>query len=66
MLEIKEDEGGSTYRLIYTVRFPLYIYALHVFQKKSHRGSETPKSEVETVHARLATAEKDYEQIKSG
>ena len=34
VLEIKEDEDGSTYRLIYTVRFPRYLYALHVFQKR--------------------------------
>ncbi len=60
VLEIREDEDGSTYRLVYTVRHPNYIYALHAFQKKSHHGSETSKSDTDLIQTRLASAENDY------
>ncbi len=60
MLEIVEDDLEGTYRAIYTVKFAKLIYVLHVFQKKSKSGSETPAKEIEKVKARLKQAEKDY------
>jgi phage-related protein len=39
---VLEDDDGSTYRAVYTVRFGNAVYVLHCFQKKSHKGIETP------------------------
>jgi phage-related protein len=62
VLEIVEDYDGNAYRALYTVRFKEVIYVLHCFQKKSHRGRETPKRDVELLAHRLALAVRDYEE----
>jgi phage-related protein len=68
VLGVIADEKGNTYRAIYTARFPSAVYALHVFQKKSKKGIETPKQEIELVKRRLKMAEyhhkEHYEQKK--
>src|SRR3954469_16462682 len=48
VLEIVDDHDGDTYRAVYTVRFGDAVYVLHAFQKKSKRGIETPKTELDT------------------
>jgi phage-related protein len=62
VLEVVDDEDGDTYRAVYTVRFAGVIYILHAFQKKSKKGSETPKHEIEVIRARLKTAEAHYQE----
>lgn len=62
VLEIVDDFDGDTFRAIYTVRFARAVYVLHAFQKKSKRGAETPKSELDVIEERLRRAERDYEQ----
>jgi phage-related protein len=62
VLEVVEDHDGSSYRAVYTVRFHGVVYVLHVFQKKSTKGIETPKHVVELIRARLARAERDYRE----
>ena len=62
VLEIVDDFDGDTYRGVYTVRFLGVIYVLHCFQKKSTRGSETPKHDIELVKLRLKTAEAHYRE----
>src|ERR1700712_4481772 len=57
VLEVVDDEDGDTYRAVYTVRFAAAIYVLHAFQKKSRKGIETPKHEIEVIKARLKLAE---------
>jgi phage-related protein len=57
VLELVEDDSGGTYRAVYTVRFAETVYVLHVFQKKSKRGRETPRQEVEMIRKRLKQAE---------
>ena len=47
-----------TYRVVYTVRYATAVYVLHAFQKKSKRGSATPKLEIELIRERLKTAER--------
>jgi phage-related protein len=64
VLEIVEDEAGSTYRAIYTVKLADVVYVLHAFQKKSKRGLKTPPQEIEKVRSRLKEAEKHYAQWK--
>jgi phage-related protein len=62
VLEVVEDHDGSTYRAVYTVKFQGTVYALHVFQKKSKKGIETPKHDIDLIKARLKTASDDYEK----
>ena len=61
MLEIVDDHAGDTYRAVYTVRFAWAVYVLHAFQKKSKRGTATPKAELDLIKQRLQRARKDYE-----
>src|SRR5262245_22992427 len=42
VLEIVEDFMGSTFRAVYTVKFPAFVYVLDAFQKKSTKGAKTP------------------------
>ena len=61
VLEVVENHDGNTYRAVYTVRFRWAVYVLHCFEKKSHRGIQTPKPDVELVSQRLRMARQDYE-----
>jgi phage-related protein len=60
VLEIVEDHQTDTYRAVYTVKFSEFVYVLHAFQKKSKRGSATPKSDIELINRRLKAAQDDY------
>lgn len=60
VLEVVEDHRGNTYRAVYTVRFTDMIYVLHVFQKKSKHGIETPKQDMDLIKERLKVAESLY------
>lgn len=62
VLEVVEDQQGSTYRAVYTVKFAGAVYALHAFQKKSKRGSKTSQADIELIRSRLKLAEMHYEQ----
>ncbi len=62
VLEVVDDHDGDTYRAVYTVRFAGAIYVLHAFQKKSRKGIETPKREIDIVKARLKLAEAHYRE----
>ena len=57
-----DNHEGNAYRAVYTVKFPLAIYVLHVFQKKSKRGIATPASDLELIRKRLKVAADDYEE----
>lgn len=60
VLEIVQAYDTDTFRIVYTVRFGDFVYVLHAFQKKSKRGSTTPKPAVTLIRTRLKTAEADY------
>jgi phage-related protein len=62
VLEIVEDDNGSTYRAVYTVKFSGAVYALDAFQKKSKKGAKTPQGDIDRIKKRLKTAEEDYKQ----
>lgn len=64
VMEIVDDFDTDTYRAVYAVKFKELIYVLHCFQKKSKKGSATPRRDVELVEARLKWAEADYRQRK--
>jgi phage-related protein len=58
VLEVVENHDGDTYRAVYTVKLASAVYVLHVFQKKSKKGSATPMHDLEMIRARLAEAER--------
>jgi phage-related protein len=62
VLEIVDDFQTDTYRAVYTVQFADAVYVLHAFQKKSKRGVETPKGEIELVKARLKLAKEHHQE----
>jgi phage-related protein len=62
VLEVVDDFDGDTYRAVYTVRFRKVVYVLHAFQKKSTRGIQTPKRELDLIKQRLNRASEEYEQ----
>ena len=57
VVEIVEDHDGDTYRCVYTVRLRHAVYVRHAFKKKSKRGGETPKRDVDLIRSRLREAE---------
>ena len=59
-VELVEDFDGDTYRAVYTVRFEEAVYILHVFKKKSKRGSKTPSGDIALIKRRLHDAELDH------
>jgi phage-related protein len=62
VLEVVDDFDGNAYRAVYTVRFAERIYVLHVFQKKSHRGSALPRRDIALIRQRLAQAQEDSQR----
>ncbi|MBX9848240.1 MAG: type II toxin-antitoxin system RelE/ParE family toxin [Rhodocyclaceae bacterium] len=57
VLEVVEDDAGSTYRAVYTVRIQGAVYVLHCFQKKSTSGIATPKPDLDLIRERLKAAQ---------
>jgi phage-related protein len=67
VLELIEDDAGGTYRAVYTVRYATAVYVLHVFQKKSKRGRETPQRDIDLIRERLRrAAEIHASKLKEG
>ena len=56
VLEVMTDFRGDTFRAVYTVRYSAAVYVLHAFQKKSRKGRQTPRREIELVQHRLREA----------
>lgn len=64
VLKMIDDYDGNTYRAVYTVKFESAVYVLHAFQKKSHKGIATPKSDIDLIKIRLKQAEEDHRIAK--
>lgn len=64
VIELAQDHKGDTFRAVYTVRFSEVIVVLHAFQKKSKKGSATPKQDMDLIHSRLKLAEELYKLWK--
>ena len=60
--EIVSNFITDTYRSIYTVEYEEAIYVLHCFQKKSKKGIETPRQEVDMIDRRLKLAREEHEK----
>jgi phage-related protein len=65
VLEVVEDYRGDTFRAVYTVKFAGWVYILHCFQKKSKRGVETPKADMNQIRDRFKAAKKDFDTWQS-
>jgi phage-related protein len=53
VFEIALAFRGNAYRLVYAVQPADTIWVIHAFQKKSKRGIQTPKQEIDLVKDRL-------------
>jgi len=62
VLEVVEDFDRDTYRAVYTVQLSTGVYALHAFQKKSHKGNKTDKHDIDLIRIRLAAAQLEDEK----
>lgn len=60
VFEVVENDDGRAFRAVYTVRFEKAVYVLHVFEKKSKKGRETPKQDKDLVESRLKDAREHY------
>ena len=60
VLEIVESDEGGTYLAVYTVKLEGWVYVLHCFRKKSTKGIETPKPDMDLIRSRLADAQADH------
>ena len=56
LVELIDDFDGDTYRAVYTTKLEGVIYVLHVFQKKSTRGSAMPKRDLALIRLRWRRA----------
>ena len=68
VLELALRYASDAYRVVLAVQIGKRIYILHSFQKKSKRGIETPKREIDLIKQRYAEAqelENEYEKAKS-
>jgi phage-related protein len=58
--EIRIGFEGDAYRVYYLVAFKAAIYVLDAGMKKSPRGGEIPKQQIERLVARKKLAREDY------
>ena len=63
-IQLSEDHDGETYRAVFTVELEATVYVLHCSHKKSKKGSETPKKEIEVIEQRLKMARALHEKRK--
>ena len=56
VLEVVEEHLGDAFRAIYAVKLHSAVYVLHCFQKKSRRGIQTPKRDIDLIRQRLKLA----------
>ena len=57
VMEIRSNYASDTYRAVYTTKIGDKIYVLHAFQKKSKKGIQTPKKELNLIKRRLQRAQ---------
>ena len=62
VVEIIDDHRGDTFRTVYTLRFASAVYVLHAFQKKSKKGIETPKGDINLIEQRLQDAQRLHDE----
>ena len=63
--QLVEDDQDGTYRAVYTVKFVEAVFVRHCFNKKSRRGIETPKEDMDIIRARLKVAEALAKELRN-
>lgn len=63
VLEVVED-WRDTYRAVYTVRYAVRVFVLHMFQKKSKSGIATPKADLDLIRERLKAADRRAKELE--
>jgi len=53
VFEIALPLRGDAFRVVYAVQLAEGVWVLHAFQKKSKKGTATPRQEIELVKKRL-------------
>lgn len=64
VVELKLESSGDAYRAVYTVQFKDALVVLHVFKKKSKKGKQTPKEDINLIRSRLKLAKGIYDEWK--
>ena len=67
VLELALRYATDAYRVVLAVQIGKRIYVLHAFQKKSKKGIETPKRDVDLIKKRYAEAQEladEFEKTK--
>lgn len=67
VIELALRYASDAYRVVTAVQLSARIYVLHAFQKKSKKGIETPKHDVDLIRKRYSEAQglaRDYEKTK--
>jgi phage-related protein len=68
VLEIALRYASEAYRVVVAVQIGRRIYVLHAFQKKSKKGIETPKRDVDLIKKRYSEAQElahEFEKAKT-
>jgi phage-related protein len=68
VFEIALRFDAEAYRTVLAVQLGEKIYVLHAFQKKSKKGIETPKRDVDLIRKRYTEAQElanEYEKAKT-
>ena len=67
VIELALRYASDAHRVVTAVQLGARIYVLHAFQKKSKKGTETPKRDVDLIRKRYSEAQglaRDYEKTK--
>jgi phage-related protein len=68
VLEVALRYASDAYRVVLAVQIGRWIYVLHAFQKKSTKGIETPKRDIDLIKKRYTEARElahEYEKTKT-
>jgi phage-related protein len=68
VLEIALRYASDAYRVVLAVQIGKRVFVLHAFQKKSKRGIETPKRDVDLIKKRYTEAQElahEHEKAKT-
>lgn len=61
VLEVRVEHSGDTFRAVYIIDLGTALYVLHCFKKKSKRGIQTPKRDIDLISQRLRIAQRHAE-----
>ena len=54
--QVRADDRGGTYRVVYIAQLGEAVYVRHAFQKKATSGIATPHREIDSIRQRLQVA----------